>query len=435
MSRIVVLGGGIAGLSTAYFLAKAGMKPIVLEKEKEAGGLGFCHSVGDMFIDSGYHIIFKGDEYLLNLLRELNLEKDIVWGDLDFKLVTKKGDIFFSPLKILSSICLSLSEKKFLAKIYFKMKNTKDWKSLDKFTAKEWIIKNSSGDVYKDIFEPIIKAKWGRDSDKASAAWFYGRLKPRSKSRNIFGGGEKAGYLKGSFKNLFSVLEREIKGRGGEIITSAKPTRISIKNKKVVSVKYRINKNLKEMRTDTLISTIPVGELLRIAKLPEDFERQARKLKYKAVICAVFSLRKKVTNSFRTIFSERRSFGGLVELTNLIDKKHFGGKHILYVFNFLNAEESLWKLGDKEIIERYMNDLERLYSSFKEQIIWYRLYKNQYGEPFYQKDYLNIMPDTKTPVKGLFLTGMIHSYPVSDFNNIVSLASKTADLVLREVRC
>ena len=77
MSRIVVVGGGIAGLSVAYFLAKAGMKPIVLEKEKEAGGLGFCHSVNGISIDSGYHIIFKGDEYILNLLRELNLEKNI----------------------------------------------------------------------------------------------------------------------------------------------------------------------------------------------------------------------------------------------------------------------------------------------------------------------------------------------------------------------
>ncbi len=122
-------------------------------------------------------------------------------------------------------------------------------------------------------------------------------------------------------------------------------------------------------------------------------------------------------------------------MTNLIDKKHLGNNHVLYVFNFLDTSEKLWKLKDKKIIETYTNDLEKLHPGFRKLVIWSRLYKNRYGEPFYQKDYLKIMPDVRTPVSGLFITGMVQSYPISDFNNIIDLAYRTSDLVYREVTC
>lgn len=435
MNRVVVIGGGISGLSVAYFLAKRGIKTVVFESEKETGGLGRCHRVNGMSVDSGYHVFFKKDKHLLDLLNELKFEKDIVWGNLDFQLITERGNVSFSPLKVISSRSLSFSDKRGLAKIYLKMKNLKDWKSLDKFTAREWVKENSNNGVYEKVFEPIIKAKWGKDSDRSSAAWFYGRIKPRSGSRNIFGGKERAGYLKGSFRKLFFALEREITNMGGEVITSAKIIKISVKNNRVTSVKYRLGNGLMEIKADLVISTVPVQELLKIAKLPDDFVKRIKKIRYKAVVCATFGLKGSVTDSFRTIFSEKRFFGGLVEMTNLIDKKHFRNNHVLYVFNFLNTHERLWKLKNEEIIETYVDDLEKLYPGSKKHILWSRLYRNRYGEPLYEKDYLRIMPDIKTPVKGLFVTGMVQSYPTSDFNNIIGLASKTSDLVYKEITC
>ena len=434
MTRVVIVGGGISGLSTAYFLAKKNLKPVVFEKERETGGLGWCHRVDGMYLDSGYHIIFRRDEHILTLLRELGLERNLVWGDLDFRLVTGEGDIQFSPLKILSSRFLPLSEKISLAKIYLKMKNLREWKHLDKLTAKEWITRNGGPGVYKKVFKPIIEAKWGKDSGKASAAWFYGRLKPRSDSRNIFGGREKAGYLRGSFKKLFSVLEREIRKRGGKITTSANVRKISMKGGRVVSVEWERGKLVKEVKTDLVVSTVPVQELLRISQLPLDFAKRLKKIEYKAVICVTFGLKKAVTNSFRTVFSERRPFGGLVEMTNLIDKRCFRGNHILYAFSFLDTGERLWNLEDEEVVEMYANELEELYPGFGKLVLWSRLYRNRYGEPFYRKNYLKLMPGIRTPVKGLFITGMVQSYPVSDFNNIIALASETSNIICREVR-
>ncbi len=38
--RVGVIGGGIAGLATAHFLAKAGHRPVLLESSRQLGGLG-----------------------------------------------------------------------------------------------------------------------------------------------------------------------------------------------------------------------------------------------------------------------------------------------------------------------------------------------------------------------------------------------------------
>lgn len=435
MNRVIVLGGGIAGLSAAYYLAKRGMKPLVLEKENEIGGLGGYHKIGDTYIDYSYHIFFRKDEKLLELFEQLGLERDVVWGELDFKIIGEKGEISLSPLKILKSKALSLSGKISLAKTYFTMKNLNEWRPLDGVTAKEWLEKNAGKEVYREVFEPLIKAKWGDDSEEASAAWLYGRIKPRSGSRNIFGGKEKAGYVSGSLRKLLHALEEEIDIMGGEIIKSARVTGISTRNRRVESVSYVTDGKRKDMKTEFVVSALPVHELLKIAKLPDSLEERLKRIKYRAVICAAFGLNKKLTNSFRTIFAGNEIFGGLVEITNMVDKRHFGNNHVLYVFNFLDSSDSLWKLGDGEIVSRYTESLEQKYPGFGKLVKWSRLYRNRYGEPFYQKNYTDLIPDIETGVGGLFITGMVQSYPVSDFNNILQVTSKAADAISREIGC
>lgn len=55
----VIVGAGISGLLAALSLAKEGKKTLLLEKEKEIGGICRSYSVGDYRIDTGPHIITR----------------------------------------------------------------------------------------------------------------------------------------------------------------------------------------------------------------------------------------------------------------------------------------------------------------------------------------------------------------------------------------
>lgn len=425
MSDIAVIGGGISGLSVAYFLSKMGFRPTVLEREESVGGLGGWHDINRLSIDSTYHIIFKNDAHIISLLKELGMADDLIWNTLRFRLDTPDGSLVFSPLEMLHGSLISKADRIRLAGLYLRLNLVRDWRSLDGVSAREWVVKNGGIELYKRVFEPIIESKWGADMDETSAAWLFGRIKPRAESRGLFGGSEKAGYLTGSFQRMFSALDREITRSGGEVIKNADVRRISFSSRKA-SVRF----GTREIPADAVISTLPLPELVRIARLPGDFESALRRVRYKALICTVFGLSKALTNSYRTVFSGHGlPFGGVVELTNLVSPRNFNNQHILYVFHFLDESEAMFSKIDEEILKIHVSCLERLFPDFSRLVLWSRLYRNRYAEPFYQKNYLDIMPGTRTPLSRLFITGMVQSYPVSDFNSIIALSRMTARLM------
>jgi protoporphyrinogen oxidase len=431
MSEIVVVGGGISGLSVAHFLSKKGFKPVILEREGSVGGLGSWYDIDGFSIDSSYHIIFKNDVHLLNLLKELDMADDVVWGSLKFSLDSPQGSLTFSPMEIMKSNVLSKNDRIRLANMYVRLKLLRDWRRMDRVSAREWIEENGSTSIYRNVFEPIIRSKWGTDSDEVSAAWFFGRVKPRSDSRDILSRSEMAGYLAGSFKRMFSFLEKGITRSGGNIIKNADARKISFSGKKPV---VRYGKGNTEIAADAVVSTVPLPELARIANLPTGFGSVLRNFRYRSFICTVFGFDRPVTGSFRTVFSGYDiPFGGIVELTNLVSPRHFNGQHIVYAFHFLDGNDEMFFKSDEDILRIHASFLDSRFPDTSRRLLWSRMCRNAYAEPFYQKNYLDIMPGIRTPVSRLFITGMFQSYPVSDYNNIISLGKKTADVVGEDI--
>jgi len=68
----LILGAGPSGLAAGYILAKAGMKPVVLEKDKISGGLMRSIRHGEFVVDIGrkelYNRILRVDEFWKDLL-------------------------------------------------------------------------------------------------------------------------------------------------------------------------------------------------------------------------------------------------------------------------------------------------------------------------------------------------------------------------------
>ena len=70
-ARFVVIGAGPAGLTAAYDLAKLGLRPVVLEKERFVGGLARTEQYKGFHFDMGGHRFFTKSEEVKKIWQEV----------------------------------------------------------------------------------------------------------------------------------------------------------------------------------------------------------------------------------------------------------------------------------------------------------------------------------------------------------------------------
>ena len=80
--RVVIVGGGLAGLSCAKYLADAGHRPVVLERGDVLGGKvsAWQDKDGD-WVETGLHIFFGAYPNMMNLFKELGIEDRLQWKE------------------------------------------------------------------------------------------------------------------------------------------------------------------------------------------------------------------------------------------------------------------------------------------------------------------------------------------------------------------
>lgn len=78
--RVIIAGGGLAGLSTAKYLSDAGHIPVVLEARNLLGGkvTAWKDKDGD-WVETGLHIFFGAYPNMMNVFRELDIEDRLQW--------------------------------------------------------------------------------------------------------------------------------------------------------------------------------------------------------------------------------------------------------------------------------------------------------------------------------------------------------------------
>ena len=284
--RIAVLGGGVAGLHAAYLLAKAGVTPLLIEKEDSLGGLCSDHDRTTYRIERYYHHIFPTDTSLLELLDEMGLADDVMWrsGKTGFYFEGTFYDLN-TPLDLLRFGPLNLIERIRLGVQTLRMRGELDWEHLDGVDAEHWLIATYGESIYRKMFRPLLLTKFGLSMDKASAAFVGGRLQARVGARGPGMVKERLGYIHGGFHRLIEAWKRGIEERGGHIATGA-DVRSLERSDTGFSIRVNIDGTEEVIRSDAVLNTLPIPLLLQLLSNPPS-ETRARlsRISYRAVLC------------------------------------------------------------------------------------------------------------------------------------------------------
>lgn len=79
--KIVILGAGISGLATAYWLHKAGFDVKILESKSEAGGAIETMRENGFLIDFGPNSGFETTPLIRQLIDKVGLSKEMVYAN------------------------------------------------------------------------------------------------------------------------------------------------------------------------------------------------------------------------------------------------------------------------------------------------------------------------------------------------------------------
>ncbi|HZS36944.1 MAG TPA: FAD-dependent oxidoreductase, partial [Polyangia bacterium] len=114
--RVAVVGGGVAGLACALALRDRGHDPVVLERERAAGGKVRTERAGAWRVELGPSGVLDDAPATRALYARLGLDREVVIADdaARRRFVVQGGrlrEVPDSPPKILFSSALTLAEK------------------------------------------------------------------------------------------------------------------------------------------------------------------------------------------------------------------------------------------------------------------------------------------------------------------------------------
>ena len=418
--RVGIIGAGATGLPAAYDILRAGHEAVVYERAPFIGGHASTFDVGGQRLERGYHHWFTSDTDIVDLVEEIGLGHTIRWIDSTVGTLDN-GRIydFVTPLDLLKFKPLSLPARIRLGLMTLYLQRQKDWRKYEGVTAAEWLRRHGGQRVYDGFWGPMLRGKFGeRYHDQVTMAWVWGKINTRVKSRGKSMVKEKLGYPMGSFGLVFDTLADRIRDLGGEVHTSASVNRILVREPERRRTGGRDSGRRLPLRGkrqfDAVLATTPSPIFTRLVPpLPEDYQARLDRARYMSAVLIVLVLDRPLSHVYWLNVADRSiPFVGVIEHTNLIGPEHYGGRHIVYLSNYLTTDSPLYRMSHEELLDEYLPHLKKVNPEFELDWIETSYHHRVDGaQPVIGIDYSGHIPDHRTPFSGVYLANTTQIYP------------------------
>jgi oxygen-dependent protoporphyrinogen oxidase len=298
--KIIVIGAGISGLTSAYLLSKKGFDVKILERKNAVGG-SIESVIEDGFLfDRGPNSALETTPVIGQLIHELDLEPELLYAS---KLANKRyilrdnklHALPMSPPKLIKTKLFSTKAKfRLMAEPFIGRSNDGYYQSLAEF------VKRRLGQEFLDYaINPFVAGVYaGRPEDLSVKSAFpklyaleekYGGLivgtvrSIRERKKRAEVAKQSAKML--SFKSGMIALPKAIeKYFGSNVLLSSEVTSID-KSEKGFSISYQQNGTTYKIDCDAVLSTIPAYTASGIfTKYDKEFKTHADAIYYPPVL-------------------------------------------------------------------------------------------------------------------------------------------------------
>jgi protoporphyrinogen oxidase len=426
--RIAIIGAGIGGMAAAYDLARAGSRVSIFEGSDYVGGLasGFKQPHWEWSVEKYYHHWFATDRHILGLIEELGWREKVLFPR-PYTVVYHAGKFYpFDSIRtalLFPGLGWGIGKARFgLVGLYLRLTN--NWRSLERVTADSWMRRWAGDRVYELMWQPLLVGKFGPHYKNVNMAWMWARLKARTTRLGTFEGGFQA------FADAFAGRLREL----GVTIHLSTPVD-HIQGEPAGTITLSLAGGSQPF-DQCLVTTSP-ALLARLAPdLPEGYLRELLELKSMGAVVLILALSRQLSEEGYYWFNLPKSAGypylALVEHTNFVPARYFGGEHIVYIGDYLDPDHEYFRLSKGELLDRFLPTLPRFNPAFDPSWVkesW--LFRTSYAQPIPEVDHSRKIPAIQTPILGLYFASMSQVYPWDRGTNFaVEIGRRAAKVML-----
>jgi len=355
MTKVFILGGGLAGLSAAYHLKD---RCTILEKEDRLGGILRCEKVNGFEFDRAPHLLYSKDDYASKIIKSVLLKnnfyekrrKSWVFSKNVFTKYPFQANQFGLPPEVIKECVLGLIE----AKYELKLKPT---------NFKEWCLATFGKGISKHFMIPYNEKLWAIPLEKMDFNWIAERV-PMPKVEDVlegalrlqkkdFGPNTFFWYPKnGGIEKLVEGFEPFVKN----VQLNSEVTQIDTEKKEI-----EINGDKKESY-EKIISSLPLPVIVKLIKnTPQKILDAAKRLEFNKVHIVMIGINResKVIGDKHWVY---------------IPEKDFIFYRLTFMRNFLRSmvpegcdsviaevsESKHKKLGSEDLVEETVRGLKKM---------------------------------------------------------------------------
>jgi len=420
-AQVIVVGAGIAGLTAAHCLAKAGIRVKVLEAAGRVGGRMITDTVNGFQVDGGAQFLSSGYSLLDSLAAEVGLQASLR-ATSPWNAIMRQGRICRiragNTLQPPASGLLSPSSWIRLGWQLTRLGSTlrslplndySQWSGFDLESVSSWASRTLGPPVVEYLFEPLLHGFYFQEPEETSLALGSTLLAFASR------GGRTLALAGG-----MGALPEAIAARLDVALDS--PVR-SIECGADSSVV--ITTDASRMKAEFAILAIPAPEAKRLYLTDDDSATRLMAVSYSATICIAI-----VTGSgFRLPLALREVYGLLVPRMErrhiaaicMEANKNRGCAPDGQLLNILLCRESavtMMALPDDEIVAAVAQEAEAYLHGLSAQIKTARLYRWKHAEPYSHvgraKDIAQYRKSEQAPERRVWLAGDYMSMPFTE---------------------
>ena len=430
--KVAVIGAGFGGMAAAYDLANGGHQVTIYESADQVGGLasGFKQPNWDWWVEKFYHHWFASDKHMLGLIRELGWSDQVLFPR-PYTVVYHEGRFYpfdsISKALMFPGLGWGLDKLRFgLVGLYLRLTN--NWKTLEKTTVDQWMRKWAGDRVYESMWLPLVEGKFGPYAKDVNMAWLWARLHARTTRLGTFVGGFQA--FADQFAGRLTEMSVIFKISTKIDAVLQKPVGLAVKTSGIPEF---------EIYEKVLVTTSPALLAKLAPDLPADYLHGLLELKSMGAVVMTLVLDRSISEQGYYWYNIPKSAGfpflALVEHTNFLSPKYFGGDHIVYCGDYLEPSHEYFTLTDQELLGRFTPGIQRINANFHPdwvKSVW--VHKTNYAQPVPLVNHSQNIPDIRTLVPGLYFASMSQVYPWDRGTNFaVEIGRRAARLMMGEV--